>query len=242
MNNVMNNVMKIDVEATHNQTLPLMPPALQRQVNVYDPRPRVGKEKHYLQRATMFLDGTQVDTGYTMVKSYETFELLMLCNNAKVYPHAYKMWDYLGKDHYETDEYQVIDLCTGNVLSHWGYNEETEQLYIADQEPRPDRCTMCNRKETVHCQTVECVVIVEPQKNDLHTCAYSQEMYEKLQQISEQNEPQEMKEFKARHNLSTNPRPNANPTIQTSLEQSQRVDKEIQELMEAIKTKNQVTK
>jgi hypothetical protein len=63
-------------------------------------------------------------------------------------------------------------------------------------------------------------------------------MYEKLQQISEQNEPQEMKEFKARHNLSTKPRPNANQTIQTSLEQSQRVDKEIQELMKAIKTRN----
>jgi len=230
------NEMKIDVEATHNLVLPSMPPALYRQANVYDSRPRVGKEKFYLQRATMFLDGNQVDVGYTMVKSYEHYELIMLCNNKKVYPHAYKRWCYFGKDHYETDEYEVIDLCTSQVLMDWAYNEETDTLYRTSHDP--NCCAKCNRKETEFCQTGDCVVIVEPHKNDLHTCAYSQEMYAKLEQISEQNEPPRTKEFKARHNLSMNPRPHANPIIQTSLEQSQRVDKEIQELMEAIKTRN----
>ena len=232
--------MRIDVDATHNIVLPSGPPALHRQVNVYESRPRVGKEKLYLQRATMFLDGIQVDTGYTMVKNYEHYELVMLCNNKKLYPHAYKRWYYFGKDHYETDEYEVIDLCTKQVLMDWAYNEETDTLYRTNQgqDQGPNCCAKCNRKETEYCQTGECVVIVEPHKNDVNTCAYSQEMYAKLEQISEQNEPPRTKEFKARHNLSMNPRRCKNPTIQTSLEQSQRVDKEIQELIKAINTRN----
>lgn len=230
----MNNEMKIDVEATHNLVLPSGPPALHRQVNVYESRPRVGKEKFYLQCATMFLDGIQVDTGYTMVKSYDKFELIMLCNNKKLYPHAYKRWDYFGNDYYETDEYEVIDLCTTRVLMDWAYNEETDTLYRTSQDQNPNCCAKCNRKETEFCQTGECVVIVEPHKNDLHTCAYSQELYAKLEQISEQNEPPQVKECKALHNFQLKPSPNANQTIQTS----QRVDKEIQELIKAIKHAN----
>jgi hypothetical protein len=232
----MNTEIKIDVESTHNLNLPgPFPPALQRQVNVYDPRPRVGKEKHYLQLATMHLDGNLVETGYTMVKSYETFSLIMLCNNAKVYPHAYKRWDWYGKDHYETDEYEVIDLATGNVLQHWGYNEETNQLYIANQEPRPydkNQCKMCNRKETALCQTMECVVIVEPQKNDLSKCAYSEEMYNRLMKISEQNEAPDLKEMKTRHKVHKNPIPDR---TELSPEVSKRIDQEIRELINNVR-------
>ena len=234
--NTMNTEMKIDVETTHNLTLPgPFPPALQRQVNVYDPRPRVGKEKHYLQLATMHLDGNLVETGYTMVKSYETFGLIMLCNNAKVYPHAYKRWDWYGKDHYETDEYEVIDLATSNVLPHWGYNEETGQLYIADQEPRPydkNKCKLCNRKESALCQTMECVVIVEPQKNDLLKCAYSEEMYNRLMKISEQNEAPDLKEMKTRHKVHKTPSPDR---TELSPEVSKRIDQEIRELINNVR-------
>jgi len=226
----MNTEMKIDVEATHNLVLPSMPPALHRQVNVYDARPRVGKEKHYLQALTMHLDGKQVDPGYTMVKSYETFELIMLCNNAKVYPHAYKRWDWFGKEHYETNAYEVIDLATGNVLQNWGYNEETDQLYIVNQGQDQDHCPMCNRKETVLCQTVECVVIVEPQKNDLNKCAYSQEMYNRLMKISKENQ------MTQRDNAQSNP-PEQEPQPDRSIspEVSKRIDQEIRELINNVR-------
>lgn len=222
----MNTEMKIDVEATHNLGL-LLPPTLHRQVNVQDSRPRVGKEKHYLQALPMHLDGKLVDTGYTMVKSYETFELVMLCNNEKVYPHAYKRWEWFGKDHYEADDYEVIDLATGNVLQHWGYNEETDQLYIANQDQQQQgHCPMCNRKESALCQTVECVVIVEPQKNELDKCAYSEEMYNRLIKISKENQTPR------RDNVQSNPQEQEpQPDITIRPEVSKRIDQEIRELI-----------
>lgn len=225
----MNTEMTIDVLATHDLSL-VLPPALNRQVNVLNSRPRIGKEKYYRQALTMDLDGKQVDTGYTMIKSYETFGLIMLCNNEKVYPHAYKRWEWFGKDHYETDDYEVIDLATENVLQYWGYHEDTNQLYIANQSNK-DNCPMCNRKESALCQTMECVVIVEPQKNDLSTCAYSEEMYKRLMKISKENQ------MPRRDNGQSNtPEQEPQPDrTQLSPEVSKRIDQEIRELINNVR-------
>jgi hypothetical protein len=115
---------------------------IQREQFYCDPnRKRVASEKYFRQPIFIYNEkGEYVDSGFVQINDYTD-----MCNMIRVLPknkeklHTFDCWEYYGSNFFKTDKYDVYDLATGYIVSHFsgcfpndiGYgNLEKDEQYV----------------------------------------------------------------------------------------------------------------
>ena len=162
--------MNNDNNDNNEELLPMLPPPLQRDVTVYTQRERQGEEK-YFRQSYVNKYNNRVNPRFVKINDYtKDCKTIITCDLEKIYPHAFKQWSHYGDEFFETtDEYKVIDIATGNILSDWEYDVNTQKLRIKDECRVKEEgiCPTCNKEKKQICKYNSCVVILLPTEGDL---------------------------------------------------------------------------
>ena len=153
----------------NEELLPMLTPPLQRYVTVHTQRERQGEEKYFRQS---FINkyNNKVNPRFVKINDYtKDCKTIITCDLEKIYPHAFKHWSHYDTEFFETDEYKVIDIATGNILWDWEYDVTTQKLRIKEEcrIKEEDTCPTCNKEKKQICKYNSCVVILLPTAGDL---------------------------------------------------------------------------
>jgi len=168
------NANAIDAANNNNLDINLLdmtPPPLRRGVNVEAPRARVGQEKYFREAmiyGSRFIAEDDEESELIAIRSYEhNCATIKVCDSKIVYPHAFEIWSHYGEDFFKTDQYEVVDLATGNRLPDWKYDQEANKLVQTTHDAPAGHCMYCKRKTSSYCRNLRCVEISEPYEGDL---------------------------------------------------------------------------
>ena len=151
-------------------------PLLVREPTQYGPgRDREGDEKYFRQAIQVFNKaGKLVDSGFIQINDYtNNCEMVKVCNKYKTYLHAFERWEHYGSEFFQTDKLNITDLKSGNIVK-----VEVPSYIVASR-------TLCELSDG------ESYTF-----GNLDRDRYSEVLLECLEEISSENTPQHLREFR----------------------------------------------